>query len=247
MSYRENGFFVKKDVLKQNILDELIEESELLKKNYSSMKEYLPHSKYLEVLPKDLSKFNNDTNGGSKILSLYRSKKLSLYRSKKWIGMIEKITNLKLHPMYSDRTNRWDDCKLNLYNYSYKNKIEWHYDRDFLNKGTQIVVVITLKNDINEKESSHSTLEMYKKFSKEKHKFHLEANSITVHNASYIIHKVPEQKNAKDKERTIIIMKYTTNPSYYNDFDYHFHFGIYLAKYSTIIPLKLLTTKLLGE
>ena len=94
--------------------------------------------------------------------------------------------------------------------------LDYHYDRTDQVEGNVYVVVLTLVNDLG---SNTMNLTNYKYQSKIPESIHCEANSITIHEAKYIFHKVenvvvkPEDYPENTKlERIVFVMKFTDNP-----------------------------------
>lgn len=218
------------NVLSKEYIDELSIEGSLLKRENGTAFHIPPHSSYTEVLPQGFDEYEESHSISTKIRDLYKSSE--------FIDFIKSLTGYDIKTMMFNKDNLRPNCKLNCYDLSGENynKIEWHYDRDYNVRGKQLVVVLTLHNDIKD---DSATLEYFPTNSLEKKGLHLEANSLTIHDPTHIIHRVPSQNTGKvGDSRHVVVMKYSVDPTLINGAELALKQSQYYVKYGILVPIK---------
>jgi len=220
--YCRDKFVLVEDHLTNSWVSEASREIDEIRKKSGQKFEFSGHSKYTEIYPKDLLK----------------TKVMELYNSEDFVHYLNRITGLQLSTTtFTGKTNV-PNCKINCYDLkSCQDGIEWHYDRYFFTRGEEIVVVITLRNDLDDS----INLEYFPSNSIVKHRVHLGPGSMTIHDPSSVIHRVlPVCSKEPGSWRYVVLLKYSTDPRPYNGTEYWYQKAAFYVKYFTGISYKVL-------
>jgi|688.fasta_scaffold108970_3 hypothetical protein len=212
MDFEKDKFIQLHNIVKDNkYFKSLVDEAQFLSK-YNEEFKVKYHCQYKHCKPSTFKKYK--PNGKWLLPEFYQSSKLR--------EIVENVVKKKLYTLPLEDSDKFEiNCKLNYYTYLENNKskvstLDYHYDRTDQVEGNVYVVVLTLVNDLG---SDTMNLTNYKYQSKIPESIHCEANSITIHEAKYIFHKVENvvvnpkdyPKNTK-LERIVFVMKFTDNP-----------------------------------
>lgn len=233
MDFEKDKFIQLHNIVKDNdYFKSLVDEAQYLSK-YNEEFKVKYHCQYKHCKPSTFKKYKPPNINNLKGIigkngvpnKPYGSGKWLLpefYQSSKLREIVENVVKKKLYTLPLEDSDKFEiNCKLNYYTYLENNKIkvstlDYHYDRTDQVEGNVYVVVLTLVNDLG---SNTMNLTNYKYQSKIPESIHCEANSITIHEAKYIFHKVenvvvkPEDYPENTKlERIVFVMKFTDNP-----------------------------------
>lgn len=183
-------------------------------KQWSEPLTLLSHSSYMHTKPTAFGKTPKKT---WKLLSLYAS--LAGYLQHE-LGLADKLFTM---PIAMDP--RFEiNCKLNYYTFrsggdAKPSQIGWHFDRTDQVRGDVYVAVYTLWNDLPDTVSTNDGEQFGQTLSYLEgdvvHSVRTPSNSLTVHDARRVYHRVNPitlANGSEDKTRCVFVMKYTTDP-----------------------------------